>query len=900
MAAQRPHHNTRLVRTGSGFVWAWLWLIAQVVADESASLAQAPRGFSCQEYVDESGFCTRYILFRPYRDSPEGKYPLILFLNGYGENGSDGVSQLSNNLGHAVWDARYRFPFLLVAPQMSADSSWLRADSAVASATIPIIDQACEQLGADASRVYVTGPSSGGAGTVALAERFSERFAAAVPVATGYSKPLSGMPVWTFLNGRDRKELVEGAEKGFLARIQQGEDQMTTLYAWHGHNAWTNAYQDPAMYHWLLRHRLPRSPDGPRYQPTPWPPDDLQKDHNWAARLPVFGDELHFQYWSPDKKPCQVQLWHWSADDVEPVWEPVASLHLCWPEDGSCCLEFDPRFDLPLDSRFVYADPLAERSLASNRWNNISVIRSVTSIEVRVNGWTLLQCSLPAERKDDSGDLGSIAGSTAAWTPSGALGWSIGLRRDGSDPSERIRAVRVGPRACESSIASEQCRQSWRDLQSSHETDFQTSDWLTGNFRETDQQLTVSELLSAWQEWERQWPSADIRWRRSELDLPVQWFYGNVRARQWWAEPQRVIVNGNKFQWHSKRPFQETPLEGWRVASSVVRYLPERLADPFIHQLYSRFAVEPNDLVPQSFLRQFDGRQLLDWWQPLQSSSERAEVPSRARVHLLPETATAESLLLQLEQHPNDRCSSLELSACLLALRPLGCPLHPLDTETLTILPGTVVVDGIECLRVTDTSGFGREAERVGGSSKLIRRRLWMVSGDYPHHVQRYCAESGSRGVQIDIRWTGEGSNRQPTGWRYQLFHTDDSPSSYFGSVQVDQWRQSKQPWQAAVRLDQLPVGTWVLDAESDSQYLTEAGGERREIAPDEIVWLPTYAELRRAGKSHVSWQLYRQILPLQAREYWQWLLGGVIGFSLFLAVVIRLRQHRGGKGSGF
>ena len=239
-----------------------------------------------------------------------------------------------------------------------------------------IIDQVCEQSGTRPS--LCDRPSSGGADDH-LADRFSERFAAAVPVAAGDWRPLPGMPIWAFLNQRDRKSLVEGAEAGFLARIEQGDHQLLTLYSVHGHNAWTNAYQDPAMYQWLLRHHLPRSSPAPRFQAIDWPLSDniplgnlgAADDRSQAAQgeridtefqgsvsqasvtefhLPLLATSC-IQCRSSQKQPLEVR---WCGTRFRRLGSRPADC--IWAaEDGSSFLQ--------LEGRVVYGDPLAERSL---------------------------------------------------------------------------------------------------------------------------------------------------------------------------------------------------------------------------------------------------------------------------------------------------------------------------------------------------------------------------------------------------------------------------------------------------------------------------------------------------------------------------------------------------------
>ena len=172
----------------------------------------------------------------------------------------------------------------------------------------------------------------------------------------------------------------------------------------------------------------------------------------------------------------------------------------------------------------------------------------------------------------------------------------------------------------------------------------------------------------------------------------------------------------------------------------------------------------------QPLVRQFDGQQLVDWWQPVAGAGQEQRLaPSRVQIHALPRSGAVEAALMQWEQHPSDRCASLELSAALVALRPLSCPVHPVDLESLQVLPSLAVVDGVKCWRLTDREVQVDVDSEAGRTVKPKYRRMWLVSSEYPYSVQRYWAESGNRGVQLDLHWTGEGPDRRFRGGQYLL-----------------------------------------------------------------------------------------------------------------------------------
>src|SRR5262245_15334530 len=96
------------------------WLAAALRPRWEEQRALARRGFVCRRHADGS----EYIVFVPHEQSPGERLPLIVFLNGTGENGADGVKQLSNNFGSAVWELKARFPFVVLATQCGLNGHW--------------------------------------------------------------------------------------------------------------------------------------------------------------------------------------------------------------------------------------------------------------------------------------------------------------------------------------------------------------------------------------------------------------------------------------------------------------------------------------------------------------------------------------------------------------------------------------------------------------------------------------------------------------------------------------------------------------------------------------------------------------------------------------------------------
>jgi len=203
-----------------------------------------------------------YLLFLPanYETKSAKGWPLILFLHGAGERGSD-VWQTAIH-GPARYIAQHPdFPFILVSPQCPAGQHWSN-DS-----LLPLLDEITRKYKVDTARVYLTGSSMGGYGTWELGLTYPEKFAALAPVCGGgqmitlilasREKPqaLKTLPVWAFHGAKDPVVPIEETQRMIDALKKIGaKETKLTVYPEAGHNSWTKTYNDPQLYEWLLEH----------------------------------------------------------------------------------------------------------------------------------------------------------------------------------------------------------------------------------------------------------------------------------------------------------------------------------------------------------------------------------------------------------------------------------------------------------------------------------------------------------------------------------------------------------------------------------------------------------------------------------------------------------------------
>lgn len=195
-----------------------------------------------------------YLLYLPHDYDPQTARPLVIFLHGIGERGNDPELVTANGLPKLIRQGR-QFDFIVASPQCPADKWWVGMDSYV----VALIDEVAQSYSVDRERVYLTGLSMGGYGTWSAAAGCPERFAAIAPVCGGgrpiWAGNLKDVPVWAFHGAKDKVVPLSESQQMVDAVNRHGGSARLTVYPEAGHDAWSQAYDDPELYTWLLSHR---------------------------------------------------------------------------------------------------------------------------------------------------------------------------------------------------------------------------------------------------------------------------------------------------------------------------------------------------------------------------------------------------------------------------------------------------------------------------------------------------------------------------------------------------------------------------------------------------------------------------------------------------------------------
>jgi predicted peptidase len=220
--------------------------------------AAALAGLTGETFVKEVKTPERldYLLSLPeaYETDAGKKWPLVVFLHGSGERGDD-VNKVALHGPPKRVSEGEKFPFILVAPQCPAETWWTEQP------VLELVDHIEAVYRVDASRIYLTGLSMGGYGTWHFATLAPHRFAAIAPVCGGgvpyRMREIPHLPVWAFHGAKDTVVIPDESARLVEALKKFGNNSVKfTVYPEAAHDSWTETYENPELYRWLLSHSL--------------------------------------------------------------------------------------------------------------------------------------------------------------------------------------------------------------------------------------------------------------------------------------------------------------------------------------------------------------------------------------------------------------------------------------------------------------------------------------------------------------------------------------------------------------------------------------------------------------------------------------------------------------------
>jgi len=196
----------------------------------------------------------KYIKYLPKNYEASKEYPLLIFLHGAPQRGNNIDKLKQTALPYELENNMLKLSMIVIAPQCPENESWnsfLLYD---------LLIEIFKNHQINRKRIYLTGFSMGGFGTLKFAKDYPKLFAAIAPVCSGGSiyiaEKIHHIPAWFFHGKKDKIIPIEKTQEVIDQLKKFNADLKFTIYPDLAHNVWTKTYKNVALYEWFLSHHL--------------------------------------------------------------------------------------------------------------------------------------------------------------------------------------------------------------------------------------------------------------------------------------------------------------------------------------------------------------------------------------------------------------------------------------------------------------------------------------------------------------------------------------------------------------------------------------------------------------------------------------------------------------------
>ncbi|WP_411846110.1 prolyl oligopeptidase family serine peptidase [Roseibacillus persicicus] len=211
----------------------------------------------------------------PYASLRQGpadqKLPLVLFLHGAGERGTDNQAQLKHGMQELLaWSQKADQPCHILAPQCPNGIWWAQVENyrspeelkfnesqPMLDALLALIEATAKEHQIDTKRIYLTGLSMGGYGTFALLAKSPDTWAAALPICGGGEaatvERFQDVPIH-IVHGEDDSVVPVALSRHLYQALQKvkAPEAHYTEHLLTDHDSWTMTYRNPQFWEWMF------------------------------------------------------------------------------------------------------------------------------------------------------------------------------------------------------------------------------------------------------------------------------------------------------------------------------------------------------------------------------------------------------------------------------------------------------------------------------------------------------------------------------------------------------------------------------------------------------------------------------------------------------------------------
>lgn len=240
------------------------------------ALKPGPQVLSFHSSVDDTD--QPYAVYLPPRFDAKKRYPLVISLHGAGSNHRLNLRRVfgkSNAPGETDVEASLSFPkwadidYIVASPYARGTMGY---QSVAEKDVYDVLADVKDRFPIDEDRVYLTGLSMGGGGTLWLGLTRPDIWAAIAPVCPAppegtdaFAPNALTFPIRFCQGGADPVVRPAGTKEWSKRLETLGTKVEYIEYPGVGHNSWENAYQDEKMFEWFGQFKRNPHPDRVRF-----------------------------------------------------------------------------------------------------------------------------------------------------------------------------------------------------------------------------------------------------------------------------------------------------------------------------------------------------------------------------------------------------------------------------------------------------------------------------------------------------------------------------------------------------------------------------------------------------------------------------------------------------------
>jgi predicted peptidase len=232
--------------------------------------------FQNRTHSNKKGETISYRILFPKNYNPSKKYPLVMFLHGAGERGTDNQKQLTHGASLFLDSLQQaNFPAFVIFPQCPEGKTWapMRFEEETnerifeyqskalkqSELAKEILDYYLKNEAVDKNKIYIMGLSMGAMGTFDMTLRYPKCFAAAIAICGGADndkiKRIKKLPIRIYHGKEDDVVSVEHSRMAFYSLKAVGGNVEYKEYPNVRHDSWLNAFEEPDFLTWLFEQK---------------------------------------------------------------------------------------------------------------------------------------------------------------------------------------------------------------------------------------------------------------------------------------------------------------------------------------------------------------------------------------------------------------------------------------------------------------------------------------------------------------------------------------------------------------------------------------------------------------------------------------------------------------------